>query len=148
MSHSALYFGLIIYTAIGAKVSQHLSMRRKRFSFFNSIVQLKVSNVTIKTSFRPFSLSDLFLFQIFQILELPSETDRLETHQVLKRGKKKIKKNGCECLFLWNSRDCVFLGRRKIEKIIILLCSKALLVTKRELFLQAVTNSTASASYR
>ena len=28
------------------------------------------------------------------------------------------------------------------------LCSKALLVTKRELFLQAVTNSTASASYR
>ena len=41
-----------------------------------------------------------------------------------------------------------FLGRRKIEKIIMSLCSKALLVTKRELFLQAVTNSTASASYR
>ena len=41
-----------------------------------------------------------------------------------------------------------FGGRRKIEKIIMSLCWKALLVTKRELFLQAVTNSTASASYR
>ena len=88
----------------------------KDFPFFNSIVQLKVSNITIKTSFRSFSLSDLFLFQIFQILELPSETDRLETHQVLKRGKKKIKKKGCEHLFLWNSRDCVFWDEGKLKK--------------------------------
>ena len=58
--------------------------------------------------FQIFSSFRSFLFQIFQILELPSETDRLETHQVLKRGKKKIKKKGCERLFLWNSSYCVF----------------------------------------
>ena len=40
----------------------------KRFSFFNAIVQLKGSNITILTSFRSFLLSDLFSFRSSKFL--------------------------------------------------------------------------------
>ena len=57
VNHSALYFGLIVYTAIGAKVS-----------FRQDTVEL---------------LWYSLLRKVFQLLELPTELDDKETNQAL-----------------------------------------------------------------
>ena len=56
VNHSALYFGLIIYTGVGAKVGREIKRQKS----------LK----------KPFS-------KIFQLLEHPTEMDRLEMNQAM-----------------------------------------------------------------
>ena len=87
------------------------------------------------------------LFQIFQILELPSETDRLETHQVLNLIFNLIFSfsHFGKLLIHFSVRHILSYFQNILQSYFQF---QALLITKRELFLQAVTNTTESALYR
>ena len=111
VSHSALYFGLIIYTAIGAKVSQ---------DFY------KLNEKTRYLEVWFFGKKKLERYNIGLFSDLPNSWASIWDWQIRNSpGRKRYS------YFVFNS-----------------FCFQALLVTKRELFLQAVTNSTESGLYR
>ena len=74
-SHGSLYFGIFIYTAIGAKVGDkwmfHYTARSPEW-------QCDEMFVTFCDT-----CDDFVTPQVFQLLELPAETEKLETHQAL-----------------------------------------------------------------
>ena len=111
VSHSALYFGLIIYTAIGAKVSQDLCKSNEKTRY-------------LEVWF--FGRQKLERYNNGLFSDLPNSWASVWDWQIRNSPGSKL------CSYFESN----------------FFCFQALLVTKRELFLQAVTNSTESGLYR
>ena len=77
-SHGSLYFGIFIYTAIGAKVGGEWM-----FHYTPSASWVTTWRGSRDTLWHMWRFWDFLTPQVFQLLELPAETEKLETHQAL-----------------------------------------------------------------